>query len=121
MKNGIDMGEFSDSDSQDEINNDKQKQTTKNNGGLEISPDRKSIITTNSLQDFNTDSLSKLSSSKNRDLTLKIKQIEDILKERLSSNWVSVRTAFLDLDEDFDGFVTAENFAKLIGGSSGSS
>jgi hypothetical protein len=43
------------------------------------------------------------------------------LKERLSSNWVSVRKAFLDLDEDFDGYVTSENFAKLIGGSTGSS
>lgn len=50
-----------------------------------------------------------------------MKQIEDVLKERLSSNWVSVRKAFLDLDEDFDGYVTAENFAKLVGGSSGSS
>lgn len=33
---------------------------------------------------------------------------------------MSVRKAFLDLDEDFDGYITAENFAKLIGGSSGS-
>jgi Ca2+-binding EF-hand superfamily protein len=62
-----------------------------------------------------------MSSSKNRDINNKMKHIEDILKERLSNNWVSVRKAFLDLDEDFDGFVTAENFAKLIGGSSGSS
>lgn len=65
--------------------------------------------------------MSKVSSSKNRDITHKMKQIEDIMKERLSSNWVSVRKAFLDLDEDFDGYLTAENFAKLIGGSSGSS
>lgn len=49
-----------------------------------------------------------------------MKHIEEVLKERLSSNWVSVRKAFLDLDEDFDGFVTSENFAKLMGGSSGS-
>jgi hypothetical protein len=25
------------------------------------------------------------------------------------------------LDEDFDGYITAEDFAKLVGGSSGSS
>lgn len=43
------------------------------------------------------------------------------MKERLSNNWVSVRKAFLDLDQDFDGFVTAEDFAKFIGGSAGSS
>lgn len=67
------------------------------------------------------DSMSVMSSSKNQDISLKMKQIEHILKERLSNNWVSVRKAFLDLDEDFDGYLTAENFAKLIGGSTGSS
>ncbi len=67
------------------------------------------------------DNSSVLSSSKNHEITGKMKQIEDILKDRLSSNWVSVRKAFLDLDEDFDGYLTAENFAKLIGGSTGSS
>jgi len=50
-----------------------------------------------------------------------MKEIEEVLRKRLSSNWVSVRKAFLDLDEDYDGFVTAEDFAKLVGGSSGSS
>ena len=43
------------------------------------------------------------------------------LIERLSNNWVSVRKAFLALDLDHDGYLTAEDFAKLIGGSSGSS
>lgn len=62
-----------------------------------------------------------MSTSVNREITTKIKEIENVLKQRLSSNWVSVRKAFLDLDEDYDGFVTAEDFAKLIGGSSGSS
>ena len=33
---------------------------------------------------------------------------------------MSVRKAFLDLDEDFDGYLTAEDFSKLIGGSSSS-
>lgn len=39
-----------------------------------------------------------------------------MIKERVSNNWVSVRKAFLDLDEDFDGYLTAEDFSKLIGG-----
>ena len=67
------------------------------------------------------DNTSVMSSSKNQEISTKMKQIEQVLKERLSSNWVSVRKAFLDLDEDYDGYVTAENFAKLIGGSTGSS
>ena len=50
-----------------------------------------------------------------------MKDIEKVLKERISNNWVSVRKAFLDLDEDFDGYINAEDFAKLIGGCSGSS
>lgn len=58
-------------------------------------------------------------SNKNRDISNKLKEMEKILFERLSSNWVSVRKAFLDLDQDYDGYITAEDFAKLVGGSSG--
>ena len=45
-----------------------------------------------------------------------MKEIEDAIKDRLKSTWISVRKAFLDLDDDFDGFLTAEDFSKLIGG-----
>lgn len=62
-----------------------------------------------------------MSTSKNRDITNHLKQIEAVIKERLSNNWVSVRKAFLDMDEDYDGYLTTEDFAKIIGGSSGSS
>lgn len=80
------------------------------------------VTHSSSVNDFTVgDNTSTLSTSKNRDITLKMKQIEEVLKERLSNNWVSVRKAFLDLDEDYDGYLTAENFAKLIGGSTGSS
>jgi hypothetical protein len=58
-------------------------------------------------------------SNKNRELGGKLKEIEKILKEKLSNNWVSVRKAFLDIDTDYDGFITAEDFAKLIGSSAG--
>lgn len=43
------------------------------------------------------------------------------MKEKLSNNWVSVRKAFLDLDEDYDGYLTSEDFSKFIGGSDGNS
>lgn len=55
-------------------------------------------------------------STKSREMTGKLKEIEKVLKEKLSNNWVSVRKAFLDLDQDYDGFITAEDFAKLLGG-----
>ena len=48
----------------------------------------------------------------------RIKSMEKLLKEKLSNNWVSVRKAFLDLDSDYDGFISVEDFAKLVGGSS---
>jgi hypothetical protein len=37
-------------------------------------------------------------SNKNRDIANKLKDMEKILFEKLSNNWVSVRKAFLDLD-----------------------
>ena len=67
----------------------------------------------------NLETMSMLSSSKNRELGSKIKEIEKILSKKLSNNWVSVRKAFLDLDTDYDGFITAEDFANLIGSSAG--
>ncbi len=36
--------------------------------------------------------------NKNRNFSNKLKEMEKILFERLSNNWVSVRKAFLDLD-----------------------
>jgi Ca2+-binding EF-hand superfamily protein len=62
-----------------------------------------------------------LQTAKNKDIVHKMKEIELALMERFSNNWVSVRKAFLDLDLDHDGYLTAEDFAKLVGGSAGSS
>jgi hypothetical protein len=39
--------------------------------------------------------------------------------KKLAAGWVSVRKAFLDIDTDYDGFITAEDFANLIGGEKG--
>ena len=61
-----------------------------------------------------------MSANKNREISNRLKDLEAQLKEKLSSNWVSVKKAFLDLDLDYDGFITAENFASLLGGSSSS-
>jgi hypothetical protein len=47
----------------------------------------------------NIDSSSIMSTNnKNRDLSNKLKEMEKVIFERLSNNWVSVRKAFLDLD-----------------------
>ncbi len=61
--------------------------------------------------------MSTTSIARNRDLQAKLKEIEDLLMTRLSLNFVSVRKAFLDLDQDFDGFIIAEDFARAFGGS----
>lgn len=36
--------------------------------------------------------------SKNKEVAERIKEVEKLLKEKLSNNFVSVRKAFLDLD-----------------------
>ena len=36
----------------------------------------------------------------------RIKTIDNLLKDKFSSQWRSVRKAFLDLDKDHDGFIT---------------
>ena len=67
-----------------------------------------------------TETMSLLSNStKNRELSGKLKELEKILMKKLSNNWVSVRKAFLDMDSDYDGKITAEDFAKLVGGTVG--
>lgn len=45
----------------------------------------------------------------------RMKKIEDLLKEKFSNNWVSIRKAFLDIDMDYDGFITAEDIARQFG------
>ena len=40
--------------------------------------------------------------------------IEESLKKKLSVNWNHVRKAFLDIDMDQDGYITAEDLAKLV-------
>jgi hypothetical protein len=46
-----------------------------------------------------TDNISEIS-NKNRVITKKMKEIEEVIRAKLKSMWVSVRKAFLDLDDD---------------------
>jgi Ca2+-binding EF-hand superfamily protein len=41
--------------------------------------------------------------------------LEKQLKEKFSNNWDSVRKAFLDLDSDYDGFITVEDILRNFG------
>ena len=47
----------------------------------------------------------------------RIKQIEADIRTKYCNNWTSVRKAFLDTDQDYDGFITAEDIAKFYGSS----
>ena len=48
-------------------------------------------------------------------LVNRMKKIENLLKEKFSNNWTSIRKAFLDIDMDYDGFITAEDIARQFG------
>ena len=45
-------------------------------------------------------------------------RLERLLKDRFSNNWDSVRKAFLDLDTDYDGFITVEDILRYFGSDS---
>lgn len=45
----------------------------------------------------------------------KLQNLEDLIKVKFANNWTSVRKAFLDLDSDFDGFITVEDILRYFG------
>jgi Ca2+-binding EF-hand superfamily protein len=47
-----------------------------------------------------------------------VKILEIELKKKLASNFNSIRKAFLELDEKHIGYITAEEFAKVLNASS---
>ena len=42
-------------------------------------------------------------------------RLDQFLKDKIAKNWVSVRKAFLDLDNDHDGFITVEDLIRYFG------
>jgi len=42
-------------------------------------------------------------------------KIEKFIKEKFLNNFISIRKAFLRLDTDYDGFITAEDIARQFG------
>lgn len=45
----------------------------------------------------------------------RLQKVENLIKMKFANNWVSVRKAFLDLDTDYDGFVTVEDLIRFFG------
>jgi len=48
-------------------------------------------------------------------VTDRIRAIESAIRTKFANNWTSVRKAFLDVDQDYDGFINAEDIAKFYG------
>jgi len=48
-------------------------------------------------------------------LVARMKKIEELLRQKFSNNWTSIRKAFLDIDMDYDGYITAEDIARQFG------
>ncbi len=44
-----------------------------------------------------------------------MKKLDEILKDKITKNWVSVRKAFLDLDTDYDGFISVDDIVRYFG------
>ena len=56
-------------------------------------------------------------SLKSQKIAEQVKNLEDLLKKKLSVDFNSVRKAFLAIDDNHRGYITAEHFAKFLGAS----
>ena len=59
--------------------------------------------------DLNSQSLNEINSL----VSSRLKRIENVIKTKIASNWNQTRTAFLAIDSDYDGFISAENLENL--------
>ena len=66
----------------------------------------------NTHRELDTHSFSDINSA----VSSRLKRIETVIKTKISSNWNLARRAFLDIDSDYDGFITANNLEELCGG-----
>ena len=69
-------------------------------------------MTVNTNSDLSPQSMNEI----NNAVSSRLKRIETVIKTKISSNWHQARKAFLDIDTDYDGFITANNFEELWGG-----
>jgi Ca2+-binding EF-hand superfamily protein len=46
---------------------------------------------------------------------MRLKKLEAFLKDKFTKNWVSVRKAFLDLDTDYDGYISVDDIIRYFG------
>ena len=60
-----------------------------------------------------------MSNTRNRNrqekVAVKVNILEQVLKNKLSSNFNSVRKAWLELDDNHKGHITVEEIAKFLG------
>lgn len=49
-----------------------------------------------------------------KDVEKRLRLLEDKIKSKISDSFISVRKAFLELDSDYDGFITIENILKFF-------
>jgi len=60
----------------------------------------------------------KQSGNQQQQIETRLAKLETMIKDKFANNWVSVRKAFLDLDTDYDGFVTVEDILRYFGAES---
>jgi hypothetical protein len=63
----------------------------------------------------NKEDLKQNSENQTEVITLRLKKLEKILKDKFQNNWESVRKAFLALDSDYDGYITVEDILRHFG------
>lgn len=67
------------------------------------------VMNPKSTKELNTQSFNELNSV----ISSRLIRIENMIKTKISSNWNQVRKAFLDIDSDYDGFITAKDLEEL--------
>ena len=70
------------------------------------------VLNNHKQKDLDTQALAEV----NNVVMARLKRIENVIKTKISSNWNQVRKAFLDIDSDYDGFITAQDLTELCGG-----